>query len=563
MVKRLFALLAAVLLLAALHVLWDHHQLDVNWRTAFANPDAVLQPGELFQYAALVGLGIPAAVLFSAAWSDAAFARFARSLLRAGYLLPALLSSIGAALITRYVTEGAWYTDDEQGYFFQMHSYLHGMLSEPALSPEWMFHHPFVVVARVENGVEWWAGAYPIMQPMLMALSSLLGNPSITQWLCAGLIVYHSGRLVETLTGERALGVCAAWICSASPMLLGLAATYHTAVLGTALSVLSMRTCLAALASPTLLRGALLGACAGAAFLTRPLEGSLMVVVTFGMLCVLLRTRLRAAWPVLLGFAVMGAAALAVYFVVNLRVTGSPLETTYGLWAKQYGRIMGFGTNMMWGRSHSPAQGLSQTFTTIVRMNTWEFGWPSALILPLLGLLPRFRTRAGAWLLVLSLAQLCGYFFLAFGSVHDFGGSYHVWHMPWIVCGNMLMLQRAREHVPGMVRVLMGMTLVGLAAFLPTQLRKWHDTALATLAPIRAAEKVAAGRPAVVLWSNMHTPGVTSWVHWPPAPIADAPLLWTQERGQTVEQLRSVQPTRIVLRLTWIGAQPVAQELGN
>jgi hypothetical protein len=346
-------------------------------------------------------------------------------------------------------------------------------------------------------------------------------------------------------------------------MLLGLAATYHTAVLGCTLSVLSMRACLAALASPTLLRGVLLGLCAGAAFLTRPLEGSLMVVVTFGMLCTLLRTRLRSAWHVLLGFAITGALVFAVYLAINLRITGSPFETTYGLWAKQYGRVLGFGSNMMWGRLHTPEHGLSQTFTTLVRMNTWEFGWPSALILPVIGLFPRLRTRAGVWLLALSAMQLCGYFFLAFGSVHDFGGSYHVWHLPWIVCGSMLVLQRARDYVPGLVRVLLGMTLVGLVAFWPTQLSKWHDTALATLAPIRAAEKVAAGRPAIVLWGNMHTPGVASWVHWPPAPIPDAALLWVPDRGQTAEQLRSVQPTRTVLRLTWMGAEPVVYELPN
>ena len=563
MLRRILALIVAASLVAWTRFALIQTKTAQAWHATVFEPDRYLQLGELTHYMLLLVLGLPAAFAFALALSDRFASWLVKVLERAGYLVPALCAAIGSFCISHFVTRGAWFTDDEQAYLFQMHGYLRGSLTLPALSPEPLFHHPFVVVSQIRQGVAQWAGTYPILQPLMMAASSLFGSPLLSQWLCSGAIVYNTGKLAEELSGERRLGLYAAWIAAASPMLLGLAATYHTAVLSTLLSLLCLRACLRARERPSFGVGALVGGLAGAVFLTRGLEGALMVVTSAGLLVWWFRSQLRRALPLAQGFALMGAVALAAYLYVNWRSTGDPELTTYAVWAREKGRIMGFGTNLMWGRTHSPQLGLSQTATTLVRMNTWVFGWPTSLAIPLLGLLPTLRSQRSLALLALSAAQLFGYFFLAFGSVHDFGAAYHVWHVPWLAAITVLVIQRGRSYVTHVPRLLLGMTLTGLLALWPTLIVKWGNTARATLAPVEAARAAAHGRKAVVLWSSMHTPNIASWVHFPPAPVPDRAVLWALDAPGAAELVRAALPDRVILRLLWDQGRPRVVELAT
>ncbi|HEX6246080.1 MAG TPA: hypothetical protein VFZ61_34385, partial [Polyangiales bacterium] len=519
MFQRFLALVGAVCLLAWIQVVLIHSAIDRGWLLPSREPDRTLGLAELLHYTALLILGLPAAVLLARSVSGPPFHALARRLERAGLWLPAAWGTLAAFCVSRWITHGAWFTDDEQAYLFQMKCYLDGRLTIPALQPEATFHHPFVVVGKVVDGTEWWAGTYPVMQPVMMALSSLLGSPLLSQWLCVGAIAYHSGRLTETMTGERRLGVCAAWLCSTSPMLVGLGATYHTSVLACLLSLLSVRACIGASATPSLARGALTGALAGATFLTRGLEGALIVVVTGLVLLWNLRATRRALLVTLAGFALAGAVAGAIYLYVNYATTGNPLETTYDIWSRKHGRIMGFSEDhsMMWHRMHTVPHGFSQTLTTLTRINVWAFGWPCSLLVALLCLLRPLHVRGAAWLLLLSAAQLFGYFFLAWGSVHDFGAAYHVWHVPFLAVAAAAVAAPARQFGVHLPRLMLGLTVVSALVFWPTQLEKWHTVANITLAPIRAAEAASQGRRTLVLWTKLrHRRAFENWVFRPP-----------------------------------------------
>lgn len=573
MLKRTLSVLGALSALVALHLVFLAEDVATQWRWHVPEVDRHLAQGELRTYVLYAVLGIPAAFLLHAGLSGPAAARVARLIERAGYGLPACLATLAAALLSLFVTQGAWYTDDEQAYLFQMQTYSQLKFTIPAIEPEPYFHHPFVLVTRAIAGVPQWAGIYPFMQPSLMTLSRWLGHAQLSQWLCAGLIAWNTGRLAERLSGRRALGVLASWLVVLSPGLIGLAATYHTAVLACLLSLLAVRSLLWARAAPSFGRGALVGLCSGGTFLTRGLEGTLLVLMC-GLAIALLVVRLEqrrlrvapdagSALLALLGYSLAGLCALAAYLAANRAVTGEWLRNGYAVWEAMYGAILGFGTNMMWGRTHTPLMGLAQTTTSLARMNMWLFGWPVSLALPLLALLKPFRERAVLLLFSLSAAQLAGYVFLPFGSVHDFGSAYHIWHVPWLACVVVILVRNAEQLAPSSPRFLVALSVVGLLGFWPLQLEKWHAMADDILAPVRAVQAATRGEPAVVLYPvyQYQSPGRGTWVNFPPAPGPENSALWMIE-GMNAEQIARAQlPGRKLFRFAWLGNVPTVTPL--
>lgn len=571
MVKRTLSLLGALLALVVLRRVLVAEDVTAQLRWHVPEIDRHLAQGELRLYALYAVFALPAAFLLHAAFSGPAYTRCARAIERAGYWAPALCASLFAFGLSRFATQGAWYTDDEQAYLFQMQTYSQLKLTVPALQPEAFFHHPFVLITRMKDGVPQWAGIYPFMQPALMALSRALGSPLLSQWLCAGLISWNTGLFAERLSGRRALGLVAAWLLTLSPGLIGLAATYHTAVLSCLLSLLSLRALVWTRDAPSFVRGALLGACVGATFLTRGLEGALLVVlcgtgvslapVRFEQRRVRLSGSARGAAFALFGYALAGLGALAAYLAVNRATTGEFLRHTYGVWEVQYGSIMGFGSGMMWGRTHSPLMGLAQTATSLARLNFWLFGWPVSLVLPLLALLKPFRQRASLLLLGLSAAQLAGYVFLPFGSVHDFGSAYHVWHAPWIACVAVLLAQRAHALVPSLTRFYVALSCVAVLGFWPVQIEKWRAQADDILAPVRAVDAARGGQKAIALYSVYQNPAHGSWVNCAPAPGPQNETLWMIDAPGAEQLARSLMPERKLVRFSWQNNLPIVQPL--
>src|SRR5690606_37467761 len=109
---------------------------------------------------------------------------------------------LGAWLIAHFVTDYSWFTDDEQAYIYQAKLYRDWQLAGRVMEPAFVFGHSFIVEVTPtgpQGEVRRWTGVYPVLQPFLMALSSRLGSMNLSQFLCVGLVTYHTGRLAQTL----------------------------------------------------------------------------------------------------------------------------------------------------------------------------------------------------------------------------------------------------------------------------------------------------------------------------------------------------------------------------
>lgn len=571
--------LLAAGLFTLLHVAFWHGGGRHEFNSHYGIPDRMLGFGELRLYVLTLVLGIPAGGCFVAAlrsfgWVGAfRFGAFWHS--RKGLLIPALLAGLGAFFIAHFVTHHAWFTDDEQAYLLQAKLYAQGRLTAPVLEPRAVLAHSFVVEVLPKGGVPQWTGVYPVLQPFMMALSGFLGSYSLSQYACVALITYHTGRFAQGWFRQSEAGPFAAWLCALSPQLLGLGATYHTSILGTLLSLIALRLLLWVLRRGGILRGIPLGLVAGSIVLTRPLEGAL--VISLVLLClvgVTVRSLPRQRVPkpdeprvlkrllAMLGFGIGGLLPLFVFVTVNLELTGHPLQGAYTVLERTIGRFIGFGTDMMWGRTHTPELGVVQTVSSLVRVNAFAFGWPASLALVLLALMRPFRSRKVLILLAISAVHVTAYFFLAFGAVHDFGHVYHVWHLPFFASISAWVLVRVRDCLPsdlippGLGRwvhsAVAAMAVCAVVVFWPAQLTRWRDVSELIWEPVRAVRKVAKDERAIALWTRVQPPGTQrSWVFRPPAPLPDAQILWAYDSPPWYSTLKKRFPDRIFVKVTW------------
>lgn len=567
------------LLIWALHIaFWygsGRNEFNMHWGI----PDRMLGFGESRLYLYMFVLGLPAGYCIAYSFSGTRLLeRFDWEefwATRRGLLVPAAIGALGAFVIAHFVIHYAWFTDDEQAYLLQSELYASGRLTMPVIEPQAVVKHGFTVEVLPKDGVPQWTGVYPPFQPFLMAVSNAFGSPNLSQYLCVGLIVYNTARLAQRLFGRRDCGTVAAWLCACSPLLLGLGATYHTSILGTTLTLLTARLVLWNLDQGGLSRGLPLGVVAGSIVLCRPLEGTLVVALAASfLLWGLLRPRSDSppirgsSWASLVGFGLGGLLPLGIMIWVNLQLTGHPLQGAYAILEKEIGRFIGFGDDMMWGRSHTPELGVVQTVTSLVRVNAFAFGWPLSLGLVALALCAPFRDRKVLALVAISVVHLTAYFFLAFGSVHDFGHAYHVWHLPTIALLSAWVLVRARELAADSATAatlarwarlsVAAMVVVAGTVFWPAELTRWRDVSDIIWAPVHAAEAATHGEPAVVLWTTIQPPGTQrTWVFRPPAPHPSSNILWAFDSPGWHPYLKQHLGERKFYKLTWKDGEPL------
>jgi hypothetical protein len=547
----------------------------------YGQSDQVINPGEgrlallLLCFALPAGLLVARALEFTPNALIQKLKRLEQS--RIGYWLPAAFAAFAALAawaIAHCVHDYAWFTDDEQAYLYQAKLYLEGQLTGPVIEPSYAFRHHFVVPVSIGNEVRW-SGVYPVLQPFLISLSMRVGFSHLSQLVAVFLVVYHSARFAETWLNSRRSGWVVAFLGATSPILLGLGSTLHTSVLATALSVMAARLLLWTVSSGKLKAGMFLGLCAGSVVLARPMEGTLVVSMTGLILgCWAWRS---ASHPLgirvrtIVGFALGGLVPFTVFLLVNRGTSGQWLSGAYAILETEIGRFFGFGTRMMWGRTHSPAIGFRQTLTALLRLNNWLFAWPVCVLVPLCALLRPLRDRRLVLLLLVSAIQLSAYFFLAFGSVHDFGSAYHVWHLPWlatvtawvVVRGSAWLGARFPRRERFALFAPMAFVLVGLATFWPIQIQRWHQTGHLIREPVREAARVTGGRPAIVLWSQIQPQGsrYLSWVFRPPSPHLSDRVLWAYQSPGLTEALRRRFPERELFSLTWKGTKPMVSRI--
>lgn len=578
-------------MLALLHVVFWYGSGRSDFYRHFGEADRELGVGELRLYLFMLLIGLPAGACIVHGLGGLPFSKlksekglsFIRSFGRKLWF-PALLAALGSFVIAHFVTDYAWFTDDEQAYLFQAKLYAQGRLTIPRFEPHVLLNHRFVVDVLAKDGVPQVTGVYPPLQPLIIALSGWFGNLHLSQFVCVGLITYHTGRLAELIFGKKTYGVVAAWLCATSPLLLGLGATLHTSILGTVLSLFTLRLWLWLSKRGGVGPGAVMGLVAGSLVLARPLEGVLVLGLSGGALLALCLFHGRhpnahssvdfgSLFRALVGMSLGALLPLSILAIVNVELTGNAFHGAYFNLEQQVGRFMGFGHHMMWGRTHSFELGIVQTITALVRVNAFIFGWPLSLGLAVLSAFKPFRSRVTLLFLGFLAIHLSAYFFLAFGSVHDFGHAYHVWHLPLIASLSAWVLVQCYSFASAnsglfwrkLPKVACAMAVVAWAVFWPAQIRRWHDISEIILAPIRAVEAARQGEePTVVLWTHIQPPGPQkTWVLRAPAPLPDGSVLWAQDVPRLYPLLKDRYPDHAFLRLAWIGDRPVAYPVGR
>lgn len=520
--------------------------------------DILLSPAEHKLTAALIGIGLPAVLLLAMGLPERVPTAAAALTRRLGFAVPVLVGVAATLLLRHFVMRGAWFIEDEQAYFFQAAALGSGRLAFD-LPPEWaLLEHPFLVLLPDLGSGPRWTGPYPWLQPALLLLSQRVGIPGLSQTICAGLIILHGGKLAETLA-DRPTGLLAAWLLATSPMLLGLSATYHTAVPACLLSILAVRAAIAMADAPTVLRGLALGAAGAGLLHTRPFEAFLLGT------CIGLwwLTRWRAPrWSqATLGALLTGGLGIAMLALLNKATTGSIALSPYGLLEAKIGPFFGFGQEMMWGRPNTPALGLLRTVSSLLRVDLWMFGLPGSLA-ALIGIgIASPARRVVAWLTGLAMFQLLAYFPFAFGSVHDFGSAYHLWMLPWLAIGLATgisampwLRQRAAAGAIGAI-------VASLVLFWPVQIERWLIIADLILAPVEAAAEIAQDGPIVVLYTSMRAEPRRTWVRSGPVPLPDAPVWWVRETPVSTDLAPQVFDDRRIFRLRFDGDRPVLTEV--
>jgi len=508
--------------------------------------------------AAIQLLGIPAALLLA----DAHRRAFGSTLLAAAArrarpvaAIAAVIATLGAIAATLYL-HGAVFTDDERTLVAQAKLLLAGGFTGPAPLPREAFVHHFMVAVGADD----WAGVFPPGQPLLLAIGLRLGTAHLTQWLACGATVWIAARFAARQWNDET-SVIVAGLLATSPALVLTAATLHNVVPTACCTALAIYGASAFARTGRARWGVLVGAASGLALTCRPLDGAILAVIAAGWIA----TSTHAWRPKLWGLALAAAVGLpcVAFQLASYRaISGSIFETPYGVWiARDWpgAHLFGFGRTV-WNYQHTVGTALAKTFAAWLRLDGWALGWPISLAGLALWLAGSGRDRATTWLVALIALHAFGYFFYAFGAVHDFGSYYHLVPLPAlvVVTARALVASSRRDWL---LRIAGAASVVGLATFWPIELAHLDAIASRTEAPLVAARESAGDGPILVFHTSMHPhpPMLSSWVFFAPlpSPALDEPVLWLRTRDPAVMRRALAQyPDRRPFVLRWIDGEP-------
>lgn len=310
---------------------------------------------------------------------------------------------------------------DDSHYRFQARYFARGMVALPLPPSPEAFH----VYLLDSYGDRWFSTTFPGW-PMALALVEPWGLSWLLNPLLAAGSILMLHRFVRAFT-DRGTANLAAFLMAVSPWYLSMSATQllHTftyaLILGAWLLLMKARE------RPSVVLPLLAGGFMGWLFLTRPLEGALMGVLTG--LWTLTFLKERRQWKTVISYALGCIAVGAAIFPYNAYLTGNPLSTPITvyldrLWGPGANSI-GFGPNRgavpRWGEldalpGHSPLEALINIQQNLQEVQVSFLGWGGAslvfaLIYMVWGKWTRFTT-AMALICILTIALYSLYWFV-------------------------------------------------------------------------------------------------------------------------------------------------------
>ena len=272
---------------------------------------------------------------------------------------------------------------DEVAYLFQARYLAHGVIAAAAPPADAVkaLQYDFMTVLGGR-----WFSIFPPGWPAVLALGVKAGVPWLVNPLLGAAAVLLAHRFMVRAT-SRGMANLVILLLAASPWFLAMSASLmsHTLtlvlVLGAWLLILRSK---AGAPISYLAAGALMGLL----FLTRPLEGVSVGVLTGLWTLKVAGLRTPKGWASVFAYGLACAAIGGLIFPYNAALVGNPLQTPVdqyfnALWGPGSNR-MGFGPDIgspdSWGgldiwRGHSPLEALIQGHYNLVSANFELFGW--------------------------------------------------------------------------------------------------------------------------------------------------------------------------------------------
>jgi len=499
---------------------------------------------------ALVAAAVPGDRLAAAAaWIGARFGSGPAPASRWDRWLPRVAAAwvtLVSAALAGWVFEGIPHIPDDIAYWFQAKYFAAGHLYLPA-PPD---RESFEVGQVVNDGAKWYGYGSPGW-PAVLALGVWVGAPWLVNPLLSGASVLLAHAWLRRL-GDRRVANAVCLLLAASPWLLFMGASFLTHTLSVAATLACLLAVERARSARSAGLAALAGACLGAAFLARPLEG-VLVALPIGLWCL----GLGAARLPLRALAAAGAAGLALgglVFPYNRALTGDPttfpIETwTDAVWYPGANRI-GFGAdigNVGWSHLDPlPGHGLLDVVLNANQnfyMASFElFGWAfGSLGFAALALSWRCWRGPDGLLLGLIASIVAGHSLYWFSGGPDIGARY--WYatlVPFVALGVRGMAEARRRWSAagggrlGALRLdafVVAASLSALVNVIPVRsLGKYHDYRGVRADIARLSDERGFGR-SLVFVREAHKSDYPSAFLFNPATLAGDGTIYARDAG--------------------------------
>lgn len=353
----------------------------------------------------------------------------------AGWLLGLALLAAGVPTLIAALGLDSAITNDERAYLYQAELLAQGRLTEPLPAQGDMFLQRQLFCDE-DRGIRY--AKYPPGTALGLLPGVLAGWPLLST-LLAGLL-----DVLLLMAIARRLGLVtpalAALLLALSPFFLLVQTSMQSevfalpAILAGYWALLRVRDHGISWRTAAGL-GALMGACAGFAFLCRPLTG-LLIALAFGVGLVSSPSRV----PALMGAIAGGLPFAAAFLLHNQALTGDPLSIPYHQYALRYGPFDPAGEPIdIYGKG-DVLQGL------VEQAGRWSIVFGGILGAAALGFwgLWRLRQRDGGAGLLFALLGPCAYSLHWYHGHKVYLGPLHCYEaLGLLLCGALLVLQAA------------------------------------------------------------------------------------------------------------------------
>ncbi|CAN5258436.1 hypothetical protein BH11PSE2_BH11PSE2_09010 [soil metagenome] len=377
---------------------------------------------------------------------------------------------------------------DEVAYLFQAQSFLHGHIALPAPPTDAAKALDYDWISIIDGQ---WFSIFPPGWPAALALGMAVGADWLVNPILAALAILAGHALAKRLASLGFANVAIA-LLAASPWFraMGGSLMSHMLVLT---AVLTAWWILTGARNSGPFKPLIAGALMGLVFLTRPVDGVILGILTGFWLMSVVDLRRPGGWLNLVAYGLGCLVIGGLIFPYNQALTGdfliTPIDQHFDLlWGKGSNRL-GFGPDIGspdgWGgldiwRGHSPLEALIQAQFNLFATSRELFGWGvGSLVLVLAHLIWGRWNKLDLAMAALIVALIGGFSLYWFNGGFDIGARYWWMILPPLIglsVRGALTLTERFTHLDPQASTRVGVTIAVLAAIGLTVFSPWRAT---------------------------------------------------------------------------------------